>query len=227
MTQESHKSQALKNMNLKKMVNKLISILREKYRVEYDEVFARLVVGSSADTRWHQLKNRIDEKEKLLIESAWANISRSDRNSFEERYRNGEIDLSYLPRFSITEFLPETKIEENIIKKELQVLEKEDKLDDIADSDEKLEKYVDKYLSKKDNVNWGIIRDALMNGNVKSDSKIYNAFVMNAIRRPALGIEDISNKAMVYQNLCAIRGFDRNLVKQVIDFRSERAQIGR
>mgnify|MGYP000319487443 CR=1 FL=1 len=63
-------------------------------------------------------------------------------------------------------------------------------------------------------VNGGALTIALKNGHVKSESKLYNAWVLTAIRRPALKIEHIKENSQIYKNLCKVRGYDPKLVRK-------------
>merc|ERR1712048_758480 len=64
-------------------------LLKEKFNLEYDEIFARFAVGSPLDARWKKIKNR------------WASYSDDELLNFEENFRNGKIQISNLPKFSL------------------------------------------------------------------------------------------------------------------------------
>jgi len=89
-------------------------LMREKCGVEYDESLARLSVGCpNLDSRWLRLKNRLDEKEVEEIESRWAAESKDDLLTFENRFRNGEIEIQKLPNLTISAFTEEGQNREN------------------------------------------------------------------------------------------------------------------
>ena len=216
-------------------------LLREKCNVEYDECLARVAIGCPLDSRWRSLQGRISADEVKEIEDRWSSLTPEEVLSFEARYRKGEFTIPKLPTLTIDALTEDgiarqqhqTVISDTIAEGLSSPAGREAFLKDMGkdSSKEKYEKkafnpvvnYVEEYINNVDQgtpINGGILAIALRNGHIVSESKLYNAWLVSAIRRPALNIQHISEKSAVYTNLCKVRGYDPSIVKKVSGYRA-------